>query len=96
VTDKRSDGLDRGLHAIADPMRRKILQILKRGRHGERGICASDIESKVRLSQSTVSHHMAILLRAGLVTVQKEGLWRWYRRNEAALSDLLRKLRRGL
>ncbi len=60
------------------------------------GLCASDIEMKIRLSQPTISHHMAVLQKAGLVEAKKEGLWRWYRRNEAALNAFTRKLRRTL
>ena len=85
------------LHAMADPTRRRILQVLKKGSAGERpGLCASDIEMKIRLSQPTISHHMAVLQKAGLVDVRKQGLWRWYRRKEAALNAFTRKLRRNL
>jgi DNA-binding transcriptional ArsR family regulator len=88
---------DRVVHAIADPTRRRILQVLKKGSSGEHaGLCASDIEMKVRLSQPTISHHMAVLQKAGLVEARKEGLWRWYRRNETALNAFTRKLRRSL
>jgi ArsR family transcriptional regulator, arsenate/arsenite/antimonite-responsive transcriptional repressor len=84
---------DRTLHAIADSTRRRILHALKKA---EPGLCASDIETQIRLSQPTISHHMAVLEKAGLVDAKKEGLWRWYRRNEAALSAFTRKLRRTL
>jgi DNA-binding transcriptional ArsR family regulator len=89
---------NRVLHAIADPNRRRILQILKKDAHpgAHAGFCASDIEVKIRLSQPTISHHMAVLQKAGLVDAKKEGLWRWYRRNEAALNAFTRKLRRTL
>jgi ArsR family transcriptional regulator len=85
------------LHAIADPTRRRILQVLKKDSDGKHaGLCASDIEVKIRLSQPTISHHMAVLQKAGLVDAKKEGLWRWYRRNESALNAFTRKLRRDL
>jgi DNA-binding transcriptional ArsR family regulator len=92
--------LNRGLHAIVDPVRRRILQALKE-RGGcsldkDIGLCASDIEQRIQLSQSTISHHMAILKKAGLVEAQKLGQWMWYRRNEAALREFLRALRRSL
>ena len=63
--------LSRHLHAIADPTRRKILQALK-ARNAcslgkETGLCACDIEERIHLSQPTISHHMAILEKAGLV-----------------------------
>jgi DNA-binding transcriptional ArsR family regulator len=96
--------LDRTLHAIADPTRRRILSALKhRGATisgkpplGKNGLCAGDIEERVRLSQPTISHHMAILTKAGLVEAVKQGQWRWYRRNEKALRQLVKSLRRQL
>jgi len=92
--------LDRMLHAIADPTRRQILQALKE-RGGcsigkEVGLCAGDVEIRVHLSQPTVSHHMSILKKAGLVEAQKVGQWVWYRRNEAALKEFARLLRASL
>lgn len=88
------DAFNQALHATADPTRRKILAILRKS--SSSGLCASEIEMKIGLSQPTISHHMAILERAGLVDTKKEGLWRRYRRNEAALTAFTRKLRRTL
>jgi DNA-binding transcriptional ArsR family regulator len=92
--------LNRALHAIADPARRRILQALKeRGACSigkDVGLCASDIEERVHLSQPTISHHMSILNKAGLVEAQKLGQWMWYRRNETALREFTRALRKGL
>lgn len=94
--------LDRALHAIADPTRRRILQALKEGEAEAKGqrtattspcLCAGDIESRVHLSQPTISHHMAILTKAGLVVATKKGQWRWYRRNEKAIRATLKTLR---
>ena len=88
--------LDRFLHALADPARRAILRLLKQkgccsiGKTV--GLCACDIEARVKRSQPTVSHHMAILTQAGLVTAEKYGTWMWYRRNEKALQDLVEAL----
>ncbi|HME36171.1 MAG TPA: metalloregulator ArsR/SmtB family transcription factor [Candidatus Sulfotelmatobacter sp.] len=97
--------LDRALHAIADPTRRRILQALREGeadaklqKGGEAGhsLCAGDIEERVRLSQPTISHHMAILSKAGLVEATKKGQWRWYRRNEKAIRLMAKMLREKL
>ena len=88
--------LDRALHAIGDPTRRRILQILKENRGSDsksRSLCGGDIEERIHLSQPTVSHHMAILTKAGLVEGTKEGQWRWYRRNEKAIRQVVRNLR---
>ncbi|HZQ93551.1 MAG TPA: metalloregulator ArsR/SmtB family transcription factor [Candidatus Sulfotelmatobacter sp.] len=88
--------LDRALHAIADPTRRRILQALKEGKSSESrtgSLCAGDIEERVHLSQPTISHHMAILTKAGLVDATKQGQWRWYRRNEKAIRQVVKNLR---
>lgn len=88
--------LDRFLHALADPTRRAILRLLKEkgccsiGKTV--GLCACDIEARVKRSQPTVSHHMAILTQAGLVTAEKYGTWMWYRRNEKALKAMVEAL----
>jgi DNA-binding transcriptional ArsR family regulator len=92
--------LNRILQAVADPTRRKILQSLKeRGACSidkDVGLCATDIESRVHLSQPTISHHMGILIKAGLVEGKKLGQWMWYRRNEPALRDFAKRLRETL
>lgn len=88
--------LDPFLHALADPTRRAILRLLKEkgccsiGKAV--GLCACDIEARIKRSQPTVSHHMAILTQAGLVTAEKYGTWMWYRRNEKALKKLVEAL----
>jgi ArsR family transcriptional regulator len=92
--------LDRVLHAVADPTRRRILQALKERNAcslgKSEGLCAGDIEERMRLSQPTISHHMAILTRSGLVETVKQAQWRWYRRNESALRELVKSLRTQL
>jgi DNA-binding transcriptional ArsR family regulator len=96
--------LDRALRAIADPTRRRILQALKQGEAEAKAaghkatpmgpcLCAGDIEERVRLSQPTISHHMAILTKAGLVEAAKKGQWRWYRRNHKAIRGMVKTLR---
>jgi DNA-binding transcriptional ArsR family regulator len=97
---------DRALHAIADPTRRRILQALKEGATAKTAannpadlgpcLCGGDIEERVRLSQPTISHHMAILTKAGLVEATKRQQWRWYRRNEKAIKNVVKTLREGL
>jgi len=89
MTDKH---LVSALKAVADPARLKILHLLKeKGQCAigkPVGMCACDVQEHIRLSQPTISHHMAILRKAGLVTAEKHGLWMWYRRNEKALKEL--------
>ena len=94
------ENLTQALRAIADPTRRHILKLLReRGCCSidkDTGMCACDIETRIGLSQPTISHHMAILRDAGLVEARKLGQWMWYRRKENALWDLARELREEL
>jgi DNA-binding transcriptional ArsR family regulator len=93
--------LDKALHAISDPTRRRILQVLREGAGEKQAgrnapascLCGGEIEERIRLSQPTISHHMAILTRAGLVEANKKGQWRWYRRNEKAIRQLVKLLK---
>lgn len=92
--------LDRALHAIADPTRRRILQALREGAKTSQSatgcLCAGDIEERMKLSQPTISHHMAVLTKAGLVQATKQGQWRWYRRNERAIRSMVKALKSKL
>ncbi len=86
-----TDKLSIALRAVADPNRRKILRLLRTKTHrsnGNTGMNASEIEQKVKLAQPTISHHMKILKKAGLIETAKSGTWVWYRRNEPALKGL--------
>ncbi|HEY2390013.1 MAG TPA: metalloregulator ArsR/SmtB family transcription factor [Candidatus Angelobacter sp.] len=80
------------LKAVADPARLKILRLLKQKGQCSIGkgvgMCACDVQDHVTLSQPTISHHMAILRKAGLVVAEKQGLWMWYKRNEKSLKEL--------
>ncbi len=91
---------DAVFHAIADPARRKILRALKEkgacSIDRETGLCASDIEERISLSQPTISHHMAILRKAGLVEATKLGQWVWYRRNETLLRKFAKALKKEI
>jgi ArsR family transcriptional regulator len=93
---KKPANLAGAFKALGDPTRLKIMELLRtRGQsccglisRDERGLCACDVEAAVGLSQAAVSHHMAILVRAGLVDAEKRGRWVYYSRNEAALARL--------
>ncbi len=85
-----TDKLSLALRAVADPTRRKILRLLRTTPSD--GLCASDIERRIKLAQPTVSHHMKILKQASLVETSKAGTWVRYKRNEGAL----KKVRAGL
>src|SRR4051794_17083915 len=63
--------------ALADPVRLRLLSFIAAS--GADEVCACDLTEPAGRSQPTVSHHMKILVDAGLVERDKRGLWVWYR-----------------
>src|SRR5215212_6859539 len=61
--------------ALADPIR--LLSYIAAS--GAPEVCACDLLEPSGRSQPTVSHHMKILVDAGLIAREKRGLWVWYR-----------------
>ncbi len=70
------------LRALADPVRLRILEFLREPVQSccvrDDGVCACDVEAFLGLSQPTVSHHMKLLVGAGLVAADKRGRWVYY------------------
>ncbi|MCX8103822.1 MAG: arsenite methyltransferase [Candidatus Bipolaricaulota bacterium] len=62
----------------------------------ELGMCVCDVVEFVKLSQPTVSHHLAILERAGLVQSKKIGRWVYYQRNEPFIKQVCKQLQTTL
>ncbi len=62
---------------LADPARLRLLSMVASVGTGE--MCACDLVEPSGRSQPTVSHHMSVLVDAGLVTREKRGKWAWYR-----------------
>ena len=75
------------LIALSDPMRQDLVQILARAE-----LNVGDIASRVTLSRPTVSHHLLILKRAGLVRTRKQGREVYYRLNKAPIVNTLQGL----
>ena len=70
VHASRAKGL---LAAFADPVRLRLLNLLHDGE-----TCVGDLVAVIRLPQPTVSRHLAVLRRAGLVSARRQGLWMFY------------------
>ncbi len=90
--------------ALANPVRRQILAWLKQpdayfadqAHPLTFGVCASLIDQRTGLSQSTVSAHLATLQKAGLVTVQRVGQWNFFKRNDAVIQAFIEQMNDGL
>lgn len=78
-----TDPTDRVFRALASRPRRQILAMLARGEGSDccadEGVCACDFSERLGLGAPTISHHMKILIEAGLVASEKRGLWVYYR-----------------
>lgn len=62
--------------ALADPNRLRLLSIVKAAESGESCVC--DLTEPLDLGQPTVSHHLKILVDAGLLHREKRGTWAYY------------------
>ena len=62
---------------LADPARLRLLSLVAAADGGE--ACACDLVEPVGRSQPTVSHHLSLLVDAGLLSREKRGKWAWYR-----------------
>ena len=85
LTMEQAQLLTSDLQILAHPIRLQILDILTR--HAGQ-VCVCDIESAVPVKQPTVSHHLKLLREAGLIDVERNGLWAYYFVNRDALAAL--------
>jgi len=74
------------LKALADPVRVKLVSLLFSSQVGE--VCSSDLAVAVGLSESTVSHHVSQLRRAGLVESERRGMNVYHRPRRESLVAL--------
>ncbi len=72
-----------GFHALSEPLRIQIINLLQ---DGER--CVSDICEELNISQSKISFHLKTLRDSGLLTVRKQGRYVYYSLNAAQFSLL--------
>lgn len=62
--------------AVADPVRLRLLSLIEH--HDDAEACVCDLTEPLGLSQPTVSHHLKILVEAGLLTRTRRGRWSYY------------------
>ncbi len=74
------------LKAVADPVRLQLLSAIRSSDAGEACVC--DLTPLVGLSQPTVSHHLKVLVEAGLLEREKRGTWAWFRLVPSRLDDV--------
>ena len=90
LTAEQADDLARTFKALGDPARVMLLSLIAASADGEACIC--DLTAPVGLSQPTVSHHMRLLVDAGLVTREQRGKWAYYRLVDDAFASMAQAL----
>lgn len=75
--------------ALACEIRRRILELLNNG-----DMYVSEIVEKIGLAQGTVSLHLGILKKAGMVTSRAEGKWKKYMINRDQIEKIVQEVRR--
>ena len=91
LTPDEAERIARTFKALGDPTRVRLLTLIAASGDGEACIC--DLTEPVGLSQPTVSHHMKLLVDAGLATREQRGRWAYYRVVTDALEQASRTLR---
>ena len=76
--------------AMGDPTRLRLLSMIAASEAGEACVC--DLNEPLDLSQGTVSHHLGLLVKAGLLTRTKRGTWSYYALVPGALPALAETL----
>jgi ArsR family transcriptional regulator, arsenate/arsenite/antimonite-responsive transcriptional repressor len=74
------------LKAVADPTRLRLLSLIYAHEGAEACVC--DLTEPLGLTQPTISHHLKVLVDAGLLTRDKRGVWAFYRAVPDALAAL--------
>lgn len=77
-------GLQNTLKALADPTRREILNLLKKGR-----LSAGEIADRFPVTAASISRHLSVLKEADLIRDTREGKYIYYDLNTTVLEEVM-------
>jgi len=86
ITAGQAVELARLLKALADPTRLRLVSMVVAREDGEACVC--DLTEPLGLTQPTISHHLKVLVDAGIFARDKRGVWAYYSLVPSALSAL--------
>ena len=75
--------MDAALHALAEPTRREILELVRGGE-----LTAGAVAARFDVTRSAISQHLRVLREAGLVSERRDGTRRLYRARPEGLAEL--------
>jgi len=91
ITASQAGDLARLIRALADPTRLRLVSMVAAHQGGEACVC--ELTQPLGLTQPTISHHLKILVDAGIFTRDKRGVWAYYALVPSALEALAAVLR---
>jgi len=77
-------GLQQTLKALADPIRREILNLLKQGQ-----MSAGDITDHFPVTAASISRHLSVLKEADLIRDRRDGKFIFYELNTSVLEEIM-------
>lgn len=86
ISADNAESLARTLKAIADPARLRLISMV--AAHEDSEACVCDLTEPLGLGQPTVSHHLKVLVDAGIFTRDKRGTWAYYKLVPGALDSI--------
>lgn len=84
LSEADADALATSLKALADPIRLRLVSIIATS--GE--ACACDLPAMLDRSQPTISHHLSLLVRAGILEREQRGKWAWFTINREQIAAI--------
>ncbi|TQM09908.1 ArsR/SmtB family transcription factor [Pseudonocardia kunmingensis] len=79
--------------ALSDPLRIELVAMARSAPDG--AVCFCDIAARIDMPQSSLSHHMRVLVDAGILHRERRGTWSWYRLRDEPFQILQDALRPG-
>ena len=79
--------------ALGDPVRVELVGLVRRTEGQE--ACFCDLADQFDMPQSSLSHHLKILVQAGVLSRERRGTWSWYRVDNSAIDALAAVLAPG-
>ena len=93
VADDEAERAARLFKALSEPIRIRLVSLIRRSGGAE--VCFCDIAPAFDMPQPTLSHHLGVLVKAGILARQRRGTWSWYRLLPEPLQALEALLRPG-
>lgn len=88
LSEESAEELAGVLKSLADPVRLRIVSLVASAGSGE--LCACELPELLDRSQPTVSHHLSLLVTAGVLEREQRGKWAWYRLRPQRLDAIAR------